>query len=239
MGLDITVLGKPFPGHEEEFDTLLRSLSIANGVMRDDQPQPGFLGRLLGKGRPRPNATELARLTDRFNAIAVPPYAVLGAPVVGTDASADAWVIEQAAKAGKPPGQAQDTLAEMAGYHVLALAPPCDGLPVYTHGDIGYHVDRTSFRGAFLDPCKDSIPKDDRDAAWTVMTAPELLAFGQRLARHAQNYAGRTGRTAQLGQRRLDWDDPTSPEAQLHVADSLARWAIFWGSRGHGAYPDF
>lgn len=239
MGLDITVLGKPLPGQEEEFHSLLRRLSIANGVMRDDQPQPGLLGRLLGKGRPRPDAAELARLTDRFNAIAVPAYAVLGAPVVGKDAAADDWVREEAAKAGKSPDQVQSALAEMAGFQVLALVPPCDGLPVYTHGDMGYHVDLTSFRGAFLDPCKASIPKDDRDAAWTVMTAPELLAYGERLARHAEDYARKTGLTGQLGQRLLDWDDPASPKAQLHVADSLARWAIFWGNRGHGAYPDF
>jgi hypothetical protein len=239
MGLDITVLGKPLPGQEAEFHSLLRSLSIANGVMPDDQPRAGFLGRLLGKGSPRPGAAEVARMTARFNEIAVPPYAVLGAPVVGQDPAADDWVRETAARAGKSTDQAQDALAEMAGFHVLALVPPCDGLPVYTHGDMGYHVDLTSFRGTFLDTCTDSIPKADRDAAWTVMTAPALLAYGERLARHARDYARKTGLTDQLGQRVLDWDDQTSPKAQLHISDSLARWAIFWGSRGHGAYPDF
>ena len=236
MGLDITVLGKPLPGHEAEFHDLSIALSISNGVRQGDRPRPSFWKYLLGMAPPQISKTEIAAKTDRFNAISTPPYAVLGAPVVGQDAAADAWVRERAATAGKSPEQ---MLAEMAGYHVLQLLPDCDGLPAYSNGDMGYHVDQTSFRGAFLDLCINALPRTEAEAAWQMMTAPELLAYGQRLAEHAHRYALANGLVAQLGQRRVDWQDETSPQAQLHIVDSLARWAMFWGSRGHGAYPDF
>lgn len=127
MGLDITVLGKPLPGHEVEFDALLRSISRDSGVLKDDRPRPGLLQRLLGKGHKR--MTEAARQiqTDRFNAIALPPYAALGAPIVGADPAADAWAVDAALKAGKSPDAAEQTLADLAGFHVLALLPPSDG----------------------------------------------------------------------------------------------------------------
>lgn len=236
MGLDITVLGKPLPGHEAEFHKLLRLLSIANGVMQDDAPRPGFWKRLLGAASPQMSNAEIAAKTDRFNAISLPPYAVLGAPVVGQDAAADAWVTEQAKAMGENPDQMR---AGMAGYHVLQLLADCDGLPVYSNGGMGYNVDETSFRGAFLDLCIDALPLAEAEAAWQVMTASELLAYGERLTDHARRFAEANGLLAQLGQRRLDWQDETSPQAQLHIVDSLARWAMFWGSRGHGAYPDF
>ncbi len=165
MGLDITVLGKPLPGHEAEFHDLSIALSISNGVRQGDRPRPSFWKYLLGMAPPQISKTEIAAKTDRFNAISTPPYAVLDAPVVGQDAAADAWVRERAAAAGKSPEQ--------------------------------------------------------------------------MLAEHAHRYALANGLVAQLGQRRVDWQDETSPQAQLHIVDSLARWAMFWGSRGHGAYPDF
>jgi hypothetical protein len=239
MGLDMTVLGKPLPGHETEFDILLRALAVAKGVMQDSALPLGLFRRLTGRALPRMGEVEIAEKTDRFNAISVPPYAVLDAPLVGKDAAADAWVLEQAAKAGKTADEGKAALAEMAGYHVLALVPPCDGLPVYSHGDMGYHVDLTSFRGALLDNCTAVVSAGDRRAAWEVMTAPKLLAYGQSLSRQARDYAVRTGLAAMLGRRTLDWDDPAAPEAQLHITDSLARWATFWGGRGHGSYPDF
>lgn len=236
MGLDITVLGKPLPGHEDEFLQLLRHLSVAHGVMRDDSPRPGLLRRLMGQKASLPTKAEVAAMTHRFSQIATPPYAVLGAPVVGRDAAADAWVVERATESGRDPAP---ILAEMAGHHLLELVPPCDGLPVYTHGALGYGVDLTSFRGSLLDACTDILPKADRQSAWEVMTAEQLLAYGQRLATQATAYASRMGLSALLGQRELAWTDAASAEAQLHVTDSLARWAVFWGSRGHGAYPDF
>jgi hypothetical protein len=236
VGLDITVLGKPLPGHEDEFLHLLRTLAIANGVMQDDAPRPGLLQRLIGKGRSRPSDVEISLMTDRLDKIATPPYAVVGAPVVGQDAAADAWAVDRAKADGKDPFA---TLAELAGYHVLELAPPCDGLPVYSHGALGYGVDLTSFRGEFIAFCTDALPQSDRLAAWGVMTAEELATYGQRLSAHATAFAQRTGLAAFLGQRELRWQDAASPEAQLHITDSLARWASYWGNRGHGAYPDF
>lgn len=104
---------------------------------------------------------------------------------------------------------------------------------------MGYGVDETSFRGAFLDTCRDIVPKEDRTVVWNVMTAPELLAYGGRIALHATRYAQKHALSDQIGLRHLDWQDQTSPHAQLHIVDSLARWATFWGSRGHGSYPDF
>lgn len=236
MGLDITVLGKPLDGHEAEFDTLLRQLAIAHGVMPDNRPKPALWARLIGQGPKPPTQAQIARQTARFNEIAVPAYAVLGAPVVGQDPAVDAWARDTAIRAGKPVAEA---LSRMAGYHVLELMADCDGLPPYTNGGMGYHVDHTSFRGAFLDACKDALPEADRLAVWQAMTAPELQAYGQRVANHARAYAETTGLTGQLGQRNLIRESLTPPEAELHIVDSLARWATFWGSRGHGSWPDF
>ncbi len=239
MGLDITLLGKPMTEYVVEFHALLRELSISNGVMVDDRPRVGFMQRLLGMGPKKLSQSKLREKTARFNAIALPPYASLDAPVVGQHAAADAWALEKAIASGLDADKAREHLAKMAGFHVLALLPPCDGLPVYSHGELGYYVDQTSFRGAFLDLCKDILPEHHRLAVWGVMTAPNLLDYGTALSELAATFAVKHGLTDQLGQRILDWEDETALATQLHIVDSLARWAIFWGKKGHGSYPDF
>ncbi len=206
--------------------------------MRDLAPKRSLWQRLTRKGGTRLSASDKQAKTARFLAIQSPAYAALGAPRVGTDPQADAWVRSQGLAAGRSSAEVEAEVVRMTGVYVLGLLPPCDGLPAYSNGDMG-HGDETSFRGAFLNDCIDSFPEAERDAAWEVMTAPELLAYGQRLQSIATGYAAEQGLTAQLGQRSVDWTDPHDPRAQLHIVDSLARWAIFWGSRGHGSYPDF
>ncbi len=239
MGLDLTVLGKPLPGHEAEFHALLVELAIDAGVMRDPSPKRSLWQRLTGKGAVKLSASEKQARTARFFAIQTHADAALDAPRVGTDPQADAWVRYQGLAAGRTKDEADAEVARVKGLYALALLPPCDGLPVYSDGGGMGRVHETSFRGVFMNDCIDSFPETERDAAWEVMTAPELLAWGQRLQTIATGYATEQGLTAQLGQRNVDWTDPHDSRAQLHIVDSLARWAIFWGSRGHGSYPDF
>jgi len=73
MGLDWLAGNKPLPGHETEFAELLAQ-ARADGI--SDQ------------------------MRERFEAISVPAYSQLGAPVVGTDRIADAWVLFQVRNRG-------------------------------------------------------------------------------------------------------------------------------------------
>lgn len=44
-------------------------------------------------------------------------------------------------------------LEELKGHYVVALAPPCDGVPFYSNGSMGY-VEALSFRAQFIKTAK-------------------------------------------------------------------------------------
>lgn len=109
MGLDLILEGSARAGYEAEWLRLVER-SFANSATPD--------GEL--------SDAEFAR----FDEISIPAYARIGAPRVGTDAEADAWIIE--AKRAQTPEDAAIVLREFDGYHVLRLCK-CDGIPAYSN----------------------------------------------------------------------------------------------------------
>ncbi len=241
MGLDWLPLPKPKDGCGAEFEDLWRQLNEADGS-QGPAGKPSFWSSLRLRLGSNPPAFDRDAAIARFQEISIPPYANLGAPVVGRDPEADAWVKElyENDKLKVPADTMLDkVVADFAGYHVIELLPVCDGFPIYTHADLYDGVDRTSFRGKFLESCADVIGDDLLDQAWTPLLAPELADYGRSLSRCAERFAAEHSLAHVLNNRAFDWDDEGDPASQLHVVDQAARWCIFWSDRGHGLEPYF
>ena len=99
MGLDLVVEGCAKPGNELEWRRLL---------------ERSFAGQ-------EPSETDAAR----FQEISIPGYQRIGAPRVGFDSAADAWMI--GARKATTPEDVAAILKEFHGYHVLRLVK-CDGV---------------------------------------------------------------------------------------------------------------
>jgi hypothetical protein len=222
MGLDWLAGNRPQPGHEDEFRRLL---SLASEGEIDDEQR------------------------DRFGAISIPAYSQVGAPVVGTDRIADAWVLANVRSNGEHESTAtielnsadahlphtdeeRTALAEMAGYHVLELAPGCDGLPLYSHGGMMDELDLTSFRGKFLHDCEDIIGQELLEQAYEDQLPEQLVAYGKTLIDHARRYASQNG-CADVEQQQHPPDEIESPRGRAHILFAAGRWCVFWGARGH------
>jgi hypothetical protein len=231
MGLDWLAGNKPKPGFEAEF-AKLRSQNDGGEPITDE-------------------------MRERFDAVSICAYTQVGAPVVGTDRLADAWVLAHvrhqalhdsgedhdheaaqeidfddpaASVAGNDDERA--ALEQMKGYHVLDLAPPCDGLPVYTHGAVSDEVDLTSFRGKFLDDCAEILGEELMERAFTDQSPEELVEFGTALIQHGRRVAAEHGCEA-IEQQVEPPDELESPAGQAHILFSAGRWCLYWGSRGH------
>ncbi|GAA1814510.1 hypothetical protein GCM10009682_39480 [Luedemannella flava] len=125
MGLDWNPGNKAAPGCEAEFADLFRRLTDPDGDAADDGD------------------------VQRFFAISVSAFETLNAPVVGRDPEADAWARQLRRELGRDESE-EEFLAGMAGFAVLPLVAPCDGLPRYTNGSPGGYVEQYSFRAQFL-----------------------------------------------------------------------------------------
>jgi hypothetical protein len=227
MGLDWLAGNKPKAGHEDEFESLIKA--GAEGTISDE-------------------------MRERFQEISIPSYTQVGAPVVGTDPIASAWVLmrvrlntmsedEQEAFHAKPvdlegpeyaeakTDEEREALEEMAGYCVLEMAPPCDGLPLYTMGAFG-SVDRTSFRGKCLQDCAEIIGDELMDRAYEDLMPKELVAYGETLLEHADRFAATEG-CEHIKEVARDYELQSEAESQAHILYAAGRWCVFWGSRGH------
>ena len=228
MGLDMNPMGKPKPDHEDEFLDLFLKL---NG--RAPSEGRGLFGKLLGK------KDDHEAMTARFQDIMIAPWEAIGAPVVGTDPEADDWV-RKVFREGRMPSMASEdeALEKMTGYRALQVMEVCDGFPIYTHAYDYDGVDRTSFRGAFLTLCEGVLSEDIINAAWTNMLADELADWGRTVGAEAASFAEANRVYHVIGQRDAEFDED-SPASKAHIADSAARWAAFWSSRGHGSEAFF
>jgi hypothetical protein len=216
MGLDWNPLARPKPGAEAEFERLLEEL---------ERGGPGKLTK-------RKREERLAR----FQEISDPAYTTLGAPRVGYDAVADAWLRERVEKKGKL--EDLEALArDMHGFYVLDLLPPCDGFPRYTHANLYEGVDRCSFRGAFLKDTTDIIGEELFERGYGVMSAAELAAYADDLEAVTRPWATRAG-VAHMEQATESPDDE-GPELQADILFCAIRWCRFWSARGHGLEPYF
>ncbi len=231
MGLDMNPMGKPLEGHEDEFRDLLSRLDGKT----PEGSEKGFLGRLFGKAENRDE------LVARFQEISVPPFASIGAPIVGQDAAADDWVRSTFADGRIPSMQSEtEALEKMAGYCALQAMPECDGFPVYTHAYQYDGVDRTSFRGSFLPLCSAFLDDELVNAAWTNMLANDLARWGRDMSDAARKFAEGAGVTHVLGRRHAQEEfSEDDPATLAHIADSAARWALWWSDRGHGSEAYF
>lgn len=229
MGLDWNPLARPKAGHEEEFERLFAELTLGPPLTK-----PRLL-RWLRSPRELTSNERTARI-ERFQAISVPPFATLGAPRVGFDPAADAWLREKL-EAGGRIGELEKAREEMHGHYVLALLPPCDGFPLYSHNGLYEGLDRYSFRGQFLNDVRSIIGTRLHERAWTRMLARDLLAYADDLNAAARPWAECAGVANMDGAPEAPPFGEDAPASQAHILFSAIRWCRFWGGRGHGLDP--
>src|SRR5712691_4155823 len=97
-------------------------------------------------------------------------------------------------------------------------------------------VDATSFRGAFLENCRDVLGKDLLDEAWNSKLPETAISYGQALlaAADAAETAGLAPTLRQSILSRLGLAKTAEPVAiteQLDIVRAAGRWFIFWGER--------
>jgi len=231
MGLDWNPMARPKPGMEAELERLVAEID-AGAVSRGE----GLVARLLGARRLSKQETE-ARI-ERFREISEAPYVTLGAPRVGFDPAADAW-LRGKLEAGGKLAELEQTRAETRGYWVLDLLPPCDGFPLYTNHGAYEGLDRYSFRAQFLDDAREIIGKDLHARAWNKMFARELAAYADALEVKARPWAERAGVIAMATTADAPPFGEDDPASQAHILFSAIRWCRFWSARGHGLEPWF
>jgi hypothetical protein len=207
MGLDLVVEGAAKPGHEKEWRRIM---------------ERAFADQDLSE-------TEIAH----FQEISVPGYAHIGAPRVGFDAAADAWIVE--VQKAQTHEEIVATLKEFHGYHAVSLVK-CDGVPLYSHGGLYDGVDDTSFRGAFLKGCVNVLDKQLMNAAWNHRFPDSAVAYGRELLAAADAAETSPRETHRSFLSRIGFGKATEPiplSEQLDIVRAAGRWFVFWGERGH------
>ena len=213
MGLDMRPLSKPKAGKEQRFYELY-SLIPSENLSPDQREQ----------------------LLEEWFALGIPSYETIKAPQVGRDAQADAWLREQYDADDNPDKPPFDEVyQDYQGYYVIELAPEQDSVPVYR----AFGQDENVFRGQFLADCQELIGEDLLNEAWSNHLAEEAVAYAQRLIAEVTPTAQQHGLEYLKDQYEPPEAEPESLESQLHIVYSLARWLIFYGSRGHGYEADF
>ena len=212
MGLDLIVESCAKPGHDAEWLRAVERTFAADQLSDEERA--------------------------RFAEISIPPYAQVGAPRVGYDAAADAWIIET--REASTPEDVAAVLKDFHGYYALQLVTS-DGVPKYSHGGLSSELDETSFRGAFLSLCGDVLDKRITDQAWEHKLPEAAVAYGRALLLAADTAAvagpaakppPKRGLLSALGLGRKARDDIPFDE-QLDVVRTAGRWYVFWGERGH------
>ncbi len=241
MGLDMRPLARPHAGKEAEFEELWRSYQIAVGNLKPttgQEPPKSFRSRLIAIWAPSEFAKDPHDLQIRLEAISEPAYETLGAPVVGVDPEADAWLEQRIADGHFTDNSDPDEIRKnMRGYCVLDLLPENDGLPYYSNAP-HYGLERTSFRGSFLEDCVALLGNSLVSQAWNPMLAHDLMSYGEELRATAHAAAQKAGLLHLLGKREGPEADK-SVASQIHIANSCGRWCIYWAERGHGMDPDY
>lgn len=221
MGLDWNPIGKPKYGHEEEFEKLFRLLG--------DNP----VGSWLERAKQLFHRFDRDAATKRWFEIQISPFVTVQAPQVGMDPKADEWA--RARYREKPPKDKTEAqfLEELKGCYVVALAPPCDGIPYYTNGSAGY-VELYSYRAQFIViECKEIVGDELLEKCYHSCLAPALATLGAELRARAEAYAAEHGVSNVEAVRKLDAPD-SSHELKAHILFSAAKWCEYWSSRGHG-----
>lgn len=217
MGLDWRPINRPKLGAEEEFETLFIALKTA----------------VTGPEK-------IAELQRRLWEISITPYETLGAPQVGVDASATAWMEERIRAQGIGDDEIREKLSTMHGFYIVPLVDPCDGIPMYVTPRTaveGEHIDTEAFRAKFLDDCKEFIGSLHAEA-YESMMARDLADYGRRLMSATETFAFARGLLSLKDIREPQGEDG-SAESAVHIAFSAAKWCLFWSERGHGLEADW
>lgn len=204
MGLDWEPLPRPKPGHERTFDELVRRASAGD-----------------------------AEATDALSEISQPVFETLGAPRVGIDEAADAWLRTKVDAASFDRARTR-----MHGYHVLDLLPECDGFPVYTNYPVVERLDRYAFRAQFLEDVQDVLGDKLHQRAYQVMAATDLAAYGEALMQRARIFA-RANHVPHVEHVRSLATGASRTEHRGHLLFAAAKWCAYWANRGHGLSPWF
>jgi len=231
MGLDWLAGSKAKPGHERRFRELLEIIVAGETELSDAE-------------------------TAEWNEVGVPSYATVDAPRVGIDEPATAWFLERLrknksrsgslggllAKLRRPPGaptkEELEAIEKSRGYYVVELAPPCDGIPLYSHGGLYGGLELTSFRGAFLQDCEGVIGNELLESAYERKRPEDLVAYGQALMERANAWA-KTHDCEWVRDEPTPPNDQNHPASRAHIVFAAARWCIYWGERGHWLDPWF
>jgi hypothetical protein len=230
MGLDWIPGNKPKPGYEREFIKIVTSTAGDKLAAKDRPRLAGALrDRLAGLAGKTPSQEQMRA---RFAEISISAFETLQAPRVGFDSEADRWARDLHAKRSIAEN-IEDWLAKMRGYYVVALAAPCDGIPPYSNGALGY-VEQFAFRAQFLTSCVPVIGALI-DQAYYLKFCPDLMAYGDQLLASAQDFARSHGLLVPTAAP----EDPDSREGQLHIVVAAARWCRYWADRGHYLEPYF
>jgi hypothetical protein len=171
----------------------------------------------------------------RFQEISVPGYQCIGAPRVGFDRAADAWIIE--VREAKTPEDVAAVLKEFHGHYAVRLVK-CDGVPNYSNGALYEGIDETSFRGAFLMDCLDVLGEDLLDEAWNSKLPEAAIWYGEALlaaaaVAEAADVTPKPRRTILSLVGLAKTAETVAVAEQLDIVRAAGRWFIFWGQRGH------
>ena len=142
----------------------------------------------------------------------VSPGEVIGAPRVGIDEVADAWVRDEWDSAVNQMGlaDAEEWIKENHGKHIHHLVEECPGLGKIT----GMLAGPTSFRGKVIGYLA-GLPGDLQDRAYKDMSPEELVKYGNELRA-----------CVELIEHKDD----------IQTLLDAASWCVFWGSNGFGMY---
>jgi hypothetical protein len=227
MGLDWNPLARPKPAMEVEFERLY---ALLNG---QEPLYVTALSAFFGITSPR---RKQERRLARFREISEQPFETLGAPRVGLDAAADAWLRAKVEAKGKPD-EFENARREMHGFYVLDLLPPADGFPLYTNYPLYEGLDRYTFRAQFLNDTREIIGTALHERAWQRMLARELSGYADALEAKVRPWAEGAG-VADVAHAAEAPDLPEdAPASKAHVLFSAIRWCRFWAGRGHGLEP--
>lgn len=224
MGLDWLPGNKPKPGCEEEYQAILDALEEAG-----NREEKGFFAKLLSR-ETEPEVDEEA-LIERFHEVSISAFETLDAPRVGHDEAANDWA-RRMREENKPDVPEEEWMEHYEGYYVLDLMPPCDGIPRYSNGGMGY-VESYSFRGKVLGLCTDIIGDERYEKGFERMRPAVLVAYGKELIACAETWAAEHGVDIDAGIPEGEEIDLEDPGLKVDMVLSAGRWCIYWGERGH------
>lgn len=157
-------------------------------------------------------------LRDEIGKYFISPAETLGAPHIGVDLAADAYIKEHWDELSTVEDGVQLTIEQYIekhrGKYILEAVDASEGIAKVS----GILADSTSFRGKTLGFVK-WLPHELKERAYEDMSCDELYEYGQDL-QLAADEVGKEG----VQDRYVD---------TVHAA---ARWCMFWGAHGHGMH---